>query len=149
MLFDNSKAIYPTFAKNKKKMKALKPIIVTLIFSLSITLNLVAKENVNNRSPSAIDLRRHKNKPSRFPRMPSNQCLEFYYFSDTQECQFTFNYDIESLSVTIVEISTGAIYMGEVSQESPVMYQALPSGDYHITCITDEGDTYEGEGNIQ
>lgn len=107
--------------------------------------------NAGNKSPNPEKIRIWKKYPQTHnkPRMPSNQCLEFYYFSDTQECQFTFNYDIESLSVTIVEISTGAIYTGEVSQESPVMYQALPSGDYHITCITDEGDTYEGEGNIQ
>lgn len=105
--------------------------------------------NAVNPPPKGIRLGKSSPRNPHRPRMPSNQCLEFYYFSETQECQFTFNYDIESLSVTIVEISTGAIYTGEVSQENPVMYQVLPSGDYHIICTTDEGDTYDGEGNIQ
>lgn len=128
-------------------MTNLKSIITVSLFVSSIGCSFIHAQDGTKES-QRVKLSK-KCERTRMPRMPSNQCLEFYYFSDTQECQFTFNYDIESLSVTIVEISTGAIYTGEVSQESPVMYQALPSGDYHITCITDEGDTYEGEGNIQ
>lgn len=81
--------------------------------------------------------------------MPCSQFLEFYYYRETQECQFSFYSDIENLAVTIIETSTGIIYYGEVSHENPVIYQALSSGKYHIICMTDDGDTYEGEDYIQ
>lgn len=128
-------------------MKTFNNIITFCMICLSASINI----NADNKSPSSEKIRLLKKHPTKSnkPRMPSNQCLEFYYFNDTQECRFTFNYDIESLSVTMTEINTGIAYYGEVSLESPTMYQALTSGCYHITCITDEGDIFEGEGNIQ
>ena len=128
-------------------MTSLKSIITISLFVLSIGFIDVHAQDKTRETQRVMLNKNHKR--THTPRMPSNQCLEFYYFNDTQECRFTFNYDIESLSVTMTEINTGIAYYGEVSLESPTMYQALTSGCYHITCITDEGDIFEGEGNIQ
>lgn len=83
------------------------------------------------------------------PRMPSNQYIDFIYDGNLGECMFILDYNVETLSVTIVEMDSGIAYIGNVSQDSPVMYQDLPIGNYCISCITDEGDMYEGKFHIQ
>lgn len=127
-------------------MKNFKSIILILFLISSIETRVCAEDK--QKEPQRLKLAKKIPRiPSR--RMPSNQYLEFIYFSDPGECMFTFSYDIETLSITIVEVNTNCTYLGEVSQDNPIMYQELPAGDYHITCITDDGDIYEGEDHIQ
>lgn len=128
-------------------MKQLK-FILAIITLLGCSLVVKSQQN-EKKPPYGIKLRKNIPSSTKKSRMPSNQYLEFIYFSDPGECMFTFSYDIETLSVTIVEVNTNCTYLGEVSQDNPIMYQDLPAGDYHITCITQEGDIYEGEDRIQ
>lgn len=130
-------------------MSLIKSIITAATLAILLVPFCGAQNNSSSRNSQPITLKKHKTGKTEMPRMPSNQYLEFIYFSDPGECLFTFSYDIETLSVTIVEMNTNCTYLGEVSQDNPIMYQELPAGDYHITCITDEGDIYEGEDHIQ
>lgn len=126
-------------------MKKIKLIITFFCLILFTNVHIFAQ----NKTPEPQRTKIVKHNLGKFyPRMPSNQYLEFIYFNNSRECLFTFNYDIEVLSVTITEITTHYTYTGEVSQDNPVMYQFLPSGNYIITCTSDNGDIFYGECEI-
>lgn len=130
-----------------KHLNLLFAIIVLL--SCSITTIAQEKENNEKKTPYGIKLRRNDPPSTKGTRMPSNQYLEFFYFSDSGECQFLFINDIETLSINIVDAFTGFTYISEVTLENPVMYQALPASNYYITCISNGGDIFYGEFEIQ
>lgn len=127
-------------------MKTLKS--VSFILSVLMGLGTLYADDGSSNGKTDVLLERKSPKPSRGPRMPSNQHLWFSYDSASQQCDVTMNDGIEYLNVTIEQLPVGFYYVGDVTPDNTTMSVEIPAGYYRITCMTDEGVTFVGEGDI-
>ena len=128
-------------------MQQLKFHLLLLLFVLSV-LPVQADEDRSNAGITGIKVEKQMPPFKNGPRKPSNQFLMFYYDSGSGQCEVQLGADMEWASVTIEQIPVGFYYVGEVSQEVQSFSVEIPAGYYRITCETDGGSTFIGEGDL-
>lgn len=78
------------------------------------------------------------------PHSPSNQMISIEYDSANHLLLFSTNTNIESISATFCNLSTGDVYSFDVDFSDPIVYQDLDGGEYEIVCISDDGQEFGG-----
>lgn len=121
--------------------------LVTLI-SILIGFGTSYADNDDEKGKTEVRLEYRTKRTSKGPRMPSNQFLWFTYDGVSQHCELTMGASAESMSVTIEQLPVGFYYVCDVTPDYPSFSVDIPSGYYRITCTTDEGATFIGEGDI-
>ncbi len=129
-------------------MKHLFCIIALLLVSSVFHLGYADEPNpAPDPEPETPEYRLPKKKIPTFPGIalkPSSSYIGLKY--DRVECAllFTLPADVEYIDVEAENLDSHIIYAGSVWAENPVWDQALPAGEYIITCTADNGDIYEG-----
>lgn len=118
-----------------------------LFCSYSISADTGTSTDKDKDKEPTIILIKHNPTQKRGPRMPSNQFLWFTYDGVSQQCELTMSASAESMSVTIEQLPVGFYYLCDVTPDYPSFSVDIPSGYYRITCTTDEGATFIGEGD--
>ena len=82
------------------------------------------------------------------PHMPSNQIIWISYDRSSETCEFSLPASVDYLYVTFEGEKTGYVYSTDVSLDNTTVSVSLPADYYTITCLSDEGATFYGEGYI-
>ena len=82
------------------------------------------------------------------PHMPSNQIIWISYDRSSETCEFSLPASVDYLYVTFEGEKTGYVYSTDVSVDNTTVSVSLPADYYTITCLSDEGATFYGEGYI-
>ena len=127
------------------KLKTTLLVCATLLGAIS---SYATEDNPPSKTNDPILLGRSKPGSPQKPRKPSSQHLWFSYDSASQQCEVTMNDGIECLNVVVEQLPVGFYYVGDVTPDNTTMSVEIPAGYYRITCTTDEGVTFVGEGDI-
>lgn len=80
------------------------------------------------------------------PKAPSNQFVTVYCFQSEGRLSFSFSDSIETLDVTVTNITTGETHVALITHAEVDMQLPLTSGcTYLITCLSDTGHEFETE----
>ena len=124
-------------------MKGLiKFLSIAFIMTCGFSINFcVEAANVNNQQ---IVVKKNPNYQNDRPHSPSNQMISIEYDSANHLLMFSTNTNIESISATFWNLSTGDVYSFDVDFSDPIVYQDLAGGEYEIVCISDDGQEFSG-----
>ena len=121
-------------------MQKLKLFIVAAICCLSIITVSAIPDSHQSSSNSSSTVLHQKGPASQRPNAPSRVYIECRYGAGVME--FSFIEGVNSMSVTVANESYQSFDI--VTAEEPMMELSLPSGEYAIECLTDDGRTFTG-----
>lgn len=124
----------------------MKRLILILFLVLGLYVNLRADGEGDNGGNTSGQVIKKKTKPS-FPeraKAPSRVMILFSYDYEAETVYFELPAEVEYIDITMRSSETFQTYFGTASATSPEWFQPLSTGEYTITCITDNGDVYEG-----
>lgn len=79
------------------------------------------------------------------PRMPSNECIYFYYDSTVGRCLFVFPEEKMFLTVDLKDNGGTQIVNGIVTTDMPYLEDSVEPGSYNLECTAADGTFYSGE----
>lgn len=119
------------------KFKLIPAILICTLISPAA----MADENASqNGSTSGSSILYPIPKGTLRPRVPSRVYIACRYGAGVME--FSFIEGVNSMSVTVANESYQSFDI--VTAEEPMMELSLPSGEYAIECLTDDGRTFTG-----
>lgn len=114
----------------------------TITFLILLLVSCVPAFASDDNPPNEYHLKKTAPTDPIRPKKPAKSVITFTY--DNGVCYFGNLGDIEFLDVTFTQNSSGFAFFAECSQSDPTIELTLPGGEYLLTCVTDDGQVYEG-----
>ena len=127
-------------------MKLSKFLISAVV--LATPMFVIADDNNSDPENPPIIIVKKTNPGYGQHRIPSNQIIWISYDRSSETCEFSLPASVDYLYVTFEGEKTGYVYSTDVSLDNTTVSVSLPADFYTITCLSDEGASFYGEGYI-
>lgn len=134
--------LFHNFAPNSNHnfMKPLIKLIAILLISVSCTGNVLAEKRNSETNDLRTTYLRFPRDPKR-PKAPSMIYLICQY--STAYISLSFPEDANYMEISLSD-ETGPVWIGSISRTNPETEIPVLSGEYTITCQTDQNQIFEG-----